>query len=442
MSGSEPAGTTASVRTSRRAIFAATLGNFVEWYDWFIYALLTPVFAAQIFQSGSQLGSVIQSLAVFAVGFFVRPIAGVVLSPLGDRFGRRAMLTATIALMAFGSLIMAIVPPAHSVGVLAPVLVLIARVLQGISTGAEAQNAYTYLVEHGPPERKGLSGSLMTMTSGLGTLAATGTTSLVLLAPDPALHDWVWRIPFAIGAVIGLIGLVVRVQASESPEFAEVAEEGRIDKTPIRTVLRKYPWQCVQVAALQAASMVFYIWSTYLAQYSNLTSGRPLSEGTTGSVIGLCVYVVIIPLSGYISDRWLSRRTLALISGWGLVLLIYPLLLLTTVTGFEYFLIASIVGWILVALVSGVYPALFVELFPPEVRISGIGLPYQLCTAAIVGTAPLIGALFQNAGKPDGLAFYSMIIMFLASLVYVTLPRRTATAPSGTGAQEPRAAVD
>ncbi|MET0702159.1 MAG: MFS transporter [Mycobacterium sp.] len=442
MSESEAAGTTASARTSRRAILAATLGNFVEWYDWFIYALLTPVFAAQIFHSSSELGSTIQSLAVFAVGFFVRPLAGALLSPLGDRLGRRAMLTAAILLMASGSLIIAVVPTAHSIGILAPVLVLVARIMQGISTGVEAQNAYTYLVEHGPAERKGLSGSLMTMTSGLGTLAATGTATLVLAAPEPALHDWAWRVPFAIGAVLGLIGLVVRLKAEESPAFTKVEQEGRIDKTPIRTVLRKYPWQCVQVIALQAVAMVFYIWSTYLAQYSNLQSGRPLSEGTVGSLIGLCVYVVAIPLFGYVSDRWLSRRTLALMSGVGLVVLLYPLMLLTTVPGFGYFMVASVVGWILVALASAVYPALFVELFPPEVRISGIGLPYQVCTAAIVGTAPLIGALFQDAGKPNGLAFYAVTVMFVATLVYWTLPRRATTTSAEPIVHEPRAEVN
>ena len=199
---------------------AGTIGHFVEWYDWYIYGLLAAVFAGQIFPSHSPFASLIAALITYAIGFVIRPFSGIIISPLADRYGRRVVLALTISGMALGSLIIALTPPFATIGYAAPILFVIARILQGISAGSEQQSAISFMVEHAPPHRRGLFGSFSNMASGLATLAATGSAAIVTAAFAPeALAEWGWRIPFLVGGILGLIGLLLRSRADETPEF-------------------------------------------------------------------------------------------------------------------------------------------------------------------------------------------------------------------------------
>ena len=187
---------------------AGTIGHFVEWYDWYIYGLLAAVFAGQIFPSHSTFASLIAALLTYAIGFVVRPFSGIIISPLADRYGRRAILTLSISGMGLGSLIIALTPPFSVIGYAAPILFVLARILQGISAGSEQQSAISFMVEHAPPNRRGLFGSFSNMASGLATLAATGSAAIVTASFAPAaLAEWGWRIPFLIGGILGVVGL-------------------------------------------------------------------------------------------------------------------------------------------------------------------------------------------------------------------------------------------
>jgi MHS family alpha-ketoglutarate permease-like MFS transporter len=210
-----------------RTIIAGVIGNVVEWYDWSVYGLMAGVFSSAIFPAGDSTSSVISALLTFAVGFLMRPVGSVVLSPLADRYGRKQILSLTILMMGFGSLLIALVPSYASIGIAAPVIVLVARLLQGFSTGAEFQSSTVYLVEHAPPERRAFVGSSQLASIGFAILLATGTAALTTMM-IPRLGTWAWRIPFLFGALMSLYGLWIRLRLPETPYF--IAIEQRHDK--------------------------------------------------------------------------------------------------------------------------------------------------------------------------------------------------------------------
>lgn len=418
-------------------VLAGTIGHFVEWYDWYIYGLLAAVFASQIFPGGTALTSLVSALITYAIGFVVRPLSGVIISPLADRYGRRAVLATTIGGMALGSLIIALTPPFAVIGYLAPLLFLFARVLQGISAGSEIQSAIAYMVENGSTNRRGLFGSLSNMASGLATLAATGVAAIVTTTLDSHdLQTWGWRIPFAIGGLLGVVGLLLRSRADESPEFEAAVEDSPAGRKParwrLRELLRNHPKALLQTAALSAPAVAYYTWATFLPTYANLTSGRELGSTLTGNVIGLGLLVIIVPLCGALSDRIGRRKPFPIIGAAGMVVLFYPMLMLLQQPGFGVYVVVTASGWVVLAIWQAVYPTIQADLFPAAVRVSGIGVAHQLVIAALGGTAPLIASAFIDAGHPLGVAVYMTIVVLLCLVVYVTLPETGSAAGSGS----------
>ena len=414
---------------------AGTIGHFVEWYDWYIYGLLAAVFAGQIFPSHSPFASLIAALITYAIGFVIRPFSGIIISPLADRYGRRVVLALTISGMALGSLIIALTPPFATIGYAAPILFVIARILQGISAGSEQQSAISFMVEHAPPHRRGLFGSFSNMASGLATLAATGSAAIVTAAFAPeALAEWGWRIPFLVGGILGLIGLLLRSRADETPEFeASAVVDHKSAPARLLALLREHPKALLQTAALSAPAVAYYTWATFLPTYATLTTGRNTSSTLTGSVIGLALLVIIVPICGALSDRLGRRKIFPIIGAIGMVVLFYPLLLLLNQPGFGVYVLVAASGWVVLAIWQAVYPTIQAELFPASVRVSGIGFSHQLVIAVFGGTAPLIAAAFVAAGHPTWVAIYMNVIVALCLIVYFTLPE--------TGSKTRRATV-
>ena len=414
---------------------AGTIGHFVEWYDWYIYGLLAAVFAGQIFPSHSPFASLIAALITYAIGFVIRPFSGIIISPLADRYGRRVVLALTISGMALGSLIIALTPPFATIGYAAPILFVIARILQGISAGSEQQSAISFMVEHAPPHRRGLFGSFSNMASGLATLAATGSAAIVTAAFAPeALAEWGWRIPFLVGGILGLIGLLLRSRADETPEFeASAVVDHKSAPARLLALLREHPKALLQTAALSAPAVAYYTWATFLPTYATLTTGRNTSSTLTGSVIGLALLVIIVPICGALSDRLGRRKIFPIIGAIGMVVLFYPLLLLLNQPGFGVYVLVAASGWVVLAIWQAVYPTIQAELFPASVRVSGIGFSHQLVIAVFGGTAPLIAAAFVAAGHPTWVAIYMIVIVALCLIVYFTLPE--------TGSKTRRATV-
>jgi len=438
----------ASAKGRLHNLLAGTVGHFVEWYDWYIYGLLAAVFSSQIFPSDSPFASLMAAFLTYAIGFIVRPLSGVIISPIADRYGRRRVLSLAVSGMALGALIIALTPSYEVIGVGAPILFVIARVLQGISAGSEGQSAIAFMVEHAPASRRGLFGSFTNMASGLATLAATGMAAIVTsaFAPD-ALAAYGWRIPFLIGGVLGVVGLILRARSDESPEFEATAaiEQQSAEKqsapAKLLELLRKHPKAILQTAALSAPAVAYYTWATFLPTYANITSGRDLSSTLFGSVLGLVLLVIIVPTCGYLSDRLGRRKIFPIIGAIGMVVLFYPLLLLLQTPGFGVYVVVAASGWVVLGIWQSIYPTIQAELFPASVRVSGIGFAHQLVIALLGGTAPLIAAAFVGAGQPLLVAVYMIVIVGLSLIVYFTLPETGSKAPQLTVSATDRIAV-
>jgi len=428
----------ASERPRRNVnLVAGTIGHFVEWYDWYIYGLLAAVFSSQIFPSDSPFASLVAALLTYAVGFVVRPLSGIIISPLADRFGRRLILTLSISGMAVGALIIGLTPSFGTIGFAAPALFLVARIIQGISAGTEQQSAIAFMVEHAPASRRGLFGSFTNMASGLATLTATGAAAMVTSAFAPAdLAAWGWRIPFVIGGILGVVGLVLRARAEETPEFeASAAVDKKSAMARLRDLVREHPKALLQAAALSAPAVAYYTWATFLPTYAKLTTGRDLSSTLAGSVIGLALLVIIVPVCGALSDRLGRRKIFPVVGAIGMIVLFYPLLLLLNQPGFWVYVLVSASGWVVLGIWQSVYPTIQAELFPAAVRVSGIGLAHQIVIAVFGGTAPLIAAAFVGAGQPMLVAVYMIVIVALSLIVYFTLPETGSRGGRATVAQ-------
>ena len=403
-------------------LLGGAVGNLIEWYDWTIYGLLAVVFAPQIIPAQNPATSLIGVLLAYAVGFLMRPIGSIVLSPMADKYGRRRMLSLSIILMGAGSLIVAVTPPFAEVGIVAPIMLLVARMVQGFSTGGEFQGSAVYLVEHAPTQSRALASSAQMVSLGAAILLATATATLVTwLIPPPALAQWGWRIPFFIGALGAVYGLYMRWRLPETPSFKRVETRGEIVRRPLIEAVRAFPRETLYVFVIQAGTVQFYLWTVFLPAYAVLSGGLPISQGLLGGTIAMAVYTLAIPVLAAVSDR-VGRKPLLYVAVGGFLVLAYPLFALLRGADFATFVFVDIVGILLIACSNAVLAPVLCELFPTRVRTSGIGLPYALCSAIFGGTAPLIATALLRAKLDWVIAAYVMAICLVSLLVFRTMP--------------------
>jgi len=409
-------------RPPLKTVAAGLIGNVIEWYDWFCYGLLASIFAEQIFPSSVPINAILAAFAAYAVGFFVRPVASIILSPFADRHGRRGLMALSVGLMGAASLLLAVTPTYAAVGILSPVILLVARLLQGISAAGEYQSSASYVIENAPQHRRGFVSGLFNATSGLAILAATVSASLVTgLIPEGPLQSWGWRLPFFFGALLSLFGFYLRRSIPESEVFEEIEDKKEVVHSPVRSVFRRHPLQMLQVAAIQFVGVPYYLWSTFLPTYAHLVGGMELSEALLGNTIGLIVYVLVLPLVGHLSDRH-GRKPFLIGGAIGLVVLVYPCILMLTHPSFLVYLAASLIGWLLLSTIEALSPVVGVELLPASVRVSGVGIPYQISTAALAGTAPFVASWFISIDHPSLIAGYVLLVMVIAGGIYLTIP--------------------
>lgn len=409
----------------RRAIAAGTAGNFVEWFDWNVYAFFAPVFAGQFFPAESEVLQLLNVYAIFAIGFFLRPIGGAVLGSYSDRHGRKAGMALTIGLMAAGSLLIAIAPPYRTIGWVAPVLLVLARAIQGFSAGGEFGTSSAYMVENAAPERRATVGSWQQVSVGFGTLLASLLAGLMMstLAPQ-AMATWGWRAAFALGAVLGLVGLYMRLRIDDTPVFDEVKRSGRRVRQPLAQVLREHPRAVVQVVAMVAAgTALVQLWFASLPSLARILTGAPIKTGQYAATIALAVFTVLLPLTGRLSDRF-GRRPLLVIFAIGSAVTLTPAMLLMRPTLVGIALPASIAA-VFLSLYAGSLAAVMAEQFPPEVRTAGISLPYGIAVALFGGTTPYLA---MGLASKDLLWLFLVIMtaLCLASAVVFWRMRETA----------------
>lgn len=409
-------------RTDIATIAGGAVGNLIEWYDWTIYGLLSVVFAGQFFPAGDPTAALLAVLATFALGFLMRPVGSIVLSPYADRHGRRRMLALCITMMGIGSLIVAVCPPYSAIGLAAPLILLLARLLQGFSAGGEFQGSSVFLVEHAPADRRALVGSSQMISIGLAVLIATGIAALTTnLIPRPALDSWGWRIPFLIGALGAVYGLWLRLNLPETPHFKAVERRRALSRTPMVEAVRDFPKETLIVFVIQMGTVQFYTWTVFLPSYAHLMGGLPLAQGFIASTIAMAVYCVAVPSFAALSDR-IGRKPFLFGAVGGFLIFSYPLINALHDAGFGKFLLVDIIGILFIAMNNSVLAPVLCELFPTRVRTSGIGLPYAVCSAIFGGTAPLIAAAFIRAKLDWGVPAYIMAICAISVVVFTRMP--------------------
>lgn len=399
-------------RTRRRSVVAGTIGNLVEWFDWSVYGFFAPYFAASFFPQADRIAQLLGVFAVFAVGFFVRPLGGAVLGSYADRHGRRAGLTLTILLMAGASLLMALTPTFAMVGVLAPVLLVLGRCAQGFSAGGEFGASSAFLVENAEPGRRASAGMWQQVSVGAGTLAASLLASVMFaVLPPEAVSAWGWRLAFGVGALLGVAGLYLRTRVPDTAAHTHVRRTGRLQRRPLLEVFRRYPREALRVVGLVAAgTALVQFWFVYLPTLAMLRTGAPLRTGQIAAAIGLAVFTVLLPLFGSLSDRF-GRRPLLLFFALGSAATSAPLLLSLRPTLASLAVAAAVAGVFLSAY-AGSLAAVMAEQFPPEVRTAGISLPYGIAVAVFGGLTPVVATALQDAGRFD---------VFLAGVILACL---------------------
>ncbi|WP_407357731.1 MFS transporter [Microbacterium sp. LTA6] len=413
-----------SVRRVRKVMTASAIGHFVEWFDFAVYAYAAPVIASQFFPNSDPAAALLSVFAIYAVGFVARPIGAFLLGNLGDRFGRKRVLAAVILIMGLSTMLIGLLPTYAVIGVFAPLLLIVLRMVQGLSAAGETIGSNSFVSEHSPIRTRGRNVGLVYTWSNLPpVVAALLVLFLTTALPVEAYESWGWRIPFLLGAPLAIVGLYIRSRVDESPAFTEMRETRQVESAPIRTVFREQ-WRnmltCFSIAAV--ASLGYYSLTGYFYSFMTVTIGLPSSEALLSNSIALLITFVMVPISAAISDR-IGRRRMLLIAGtFGALIAVPAYLLVSTGT-----LGAAIASQGLLGLALGLFfgpagPA-FVELFPARVRYTGASISYNLAFTIFGGTAPLLAIwLIGVTGSTIAPAWYVVAVTVLALIVISGMP--------------------
>ncbi|MGE4430970.1 MAG: MFS transporter [Sphingobium sp.] len=396
------------------------MGNATEWFDYGIYAYGVTYISAALFP-GSMDEAILFALATFAISFLVRPLGGLFWGPLGDRIGRKGVLAFTILLMAGATFCVGLIPAHDSIGIWAPVLLILLRMIQGFSTGGEYGGAATFMAEYAPDDRRGFYGSFLEFGTLAGfSLGASLMLGFSLILGETQMHAWGWRIPFLVAGPMGLIGLYLRSKMEDTPIF-RAAEAERVATPSLSTLAHRY-WRPLLVVGglVVALNVVNYTLLSYMPTYLQRRIGLSADEALIVPIIGMLFMMICLPFAGLLSDR-VGRRAMWRVSLVGLLVLAVPLYMLMG-TGMA----GAVAGFILLGLlyvpqlatISATFPALF----PTHVRFAGFAIAYNISTSLFGGTAPAVNsALIGATGDPLVPAYYMMLacLIGLAALRFM-----------------------
>jgi len=429
-------GVPAAAPARRRAVAAISIGNFVEWFDFGVYAIFATVIAQQFFPSGDPLASLLATFAIFGVAYVVRPFGAMVFGHFGDRVGRRDTLAVAMVVMALSTAFIGLTPNYASIGVAAPILLALARALQGFSVGGEWGGAASFLTEHAPAHRRGAYGGLMMGTLMLGVLAGAVTaTLLTLLLPADALASWGWRIPFLLALPLGIIGLYLRLRLDESPRFTDVAQHAHVQRAPLVQALRVHWPAMLRVIGITVLVTSGTYMLGFLISYSVQVLKWSLATALLAEVLALSACVALIIVTSRLSDRY-GRVPLLRWSGLALLILVVPAFLVMG-HGLAGLLVAHAVLGAAVGAYAGPITAAVAELFPTDVRYSGLSLSYSVATSVFGGTTPLVVTfLLQRTGDPLAPAWF-MVATAAVSVLVTFAVRETSREALADYSEEP-----
>jgi MHS family alpha-ketoglutarate permease-like MFS transporter len=406
-----------------RSILAGSAGNLVEWYDWYVYSAFSLYFASVFFPSGDANAELLNAAAVFAVGFVARPIGAWLMGVYADHHGRKAGLTLSVLLMCTGSMVIAVTPGHARIGVAAPTIMVLARLLQGLSVGGEYGASATYLSEVAKRQHRGLWSSLQYVTLILGQLLALGVL-LVLqsLLDRKALDAWGWRIPFVVGGILSVGVFWLRRGLIETSSFKAVTESGLAKRSSALRLVREHPREAAVVVGLTAGgTLAFYAFTTYMQKFLVNTSGFAKETSTRITAGALCVFMLLQPAVGALSDR-IGRKAVMVAFGVLGTLATYPILDAighTRSASTAFLLVLS--ALVIVSGYTAINAVVKAEIFPAEIRTLGVALPYALANTVFGGTAEYVALWFKGHGIERGFYIYVTVMIALSLVVYATM---------------------
>ncbi|QHC86615.1 alpha-ketoglutarate transporter [Empedobacter brevis] len=411
-----------TVKDRVKAIVGGSIGNLVEWYDWYAYAAFAIYFSSSFFPTGDQTAQLLNTAGIFAVGFLMRPIGGWLFGTIADKIGRKRAMTLSVLLMSFGSLLIALTPSYETIGVLAPALLLIARLLQGLSVGGEYGVSATYLSEMATADKRGFYSSFQYVTLIGGQLIALGILLILqkLLLTEEQLLSWGWRIPFVIGAILSVIALYLRKNLHETEAFEknnDSAEE-KENNGSIKQLL-KYPKSILTVVGLtMGGTLAFYTYTTYMQKFLVNTVNLTKEESTLISFLSLFIFAALQPAFGLLSDK-IGRRPLLL--GFGILGTLFTVPLLTGLSqatsmwvAFAYLMVALII----VSGYTSINAVVKAEMFPANIRALGVGLPYALTVSIFGGSAEYVALFMKTQGVETYYYWYITGCIAFSLIVY------------------------
>ena len=407
--------TAPTLASKKKSLFASAVGNVLEWYEWSAYAVFAPFIAAVMFNNSDPISALLSTLAVFAVGFLMRPLGGIVFGRIADRRGRKFVLVTTMLMMATGSLVIGIMPTYESIGAWASLILLAARIMQGFAHGGESATAYSYVGEIAPPHRRGMWGSVAFIAIFGGSVLAYSIGGAVTSSlSENAVAEWGWRIPFLIGACLALVALYLRRSMDESDVFDAHQEQDEQPRIPRKTVVRAILLMIGMTSGITAAH---YTWTSYVSTYAITQQGMDPDVAYWMSVIAQSIALVSLPFWGMLSDRIGRRPMLFAFAGLMLVLQL-PLTMMISSAGWTL-LVATTVALLVVSVPASVLSATLSESFPTRLRTQAIGFAYSFSVAVFGGTAPYLNQLLIGRGLGWAFSVYIMVLCVLTGIACV-----------------------
>ncbi|WP_099355011.1 MFS transporter [Fredinandcohnia onubensis] len=415
-------------KVEKKVLVASLVGSSIEWFDYFLYGTVAAlVFNTAFFHSDDPTVGLMLAYASFALSFFIRPLGGVIFSHIGDKIGRKKTLVLTLSLMGGATVLMGFLPTYDQIGVIAPILLILLRLIQGIGLGGEWGGALLLAVEYAPKEKRGLFGSIPQMGVTVGLLLGTLALSLMTLLPEAAFMSWGWRVPFILSAFLVIFGLWIRKGIEETPSFKKVQEKGEVAKIPFIETMRTH-WKEVLIAvgAKVVETAPFYIFGTFIVSYATSQLGFSRTATLNAVTIATIVTTILIPIMGRLSDK-VGRKKLYV--GGTILMMFYafPYFWLLHQGSVALLIVATILGLgIIWAPITAVLGTMFSEIFKSNVRYTGITLGYQIGAAVAGGTAPLVAtallAAFNDSYVP--VALYIILTAAISLIAVATVRDR------------------
>lgn len=422
-SGSEPA---IGRRSLKRVAWAASIGNFVEWFDAAAYAVMAVTIAALFFPAGDPVAAMLATWAIFAGGFVARPIGAAFFGRYGDKIGRNKMLAYCVLLMSAATFLIGILPTYATIGVWAPIFLFVLRAIQGFTTGGEYTGSASFIVEYAPEGKRALYSSVIPVTVGLASVAGAGVGALITSTlSDADLTAWGWRIPFLIAAPLGLIGLYIRSQVDDTPVFRALESQDRTSEHPLREAISLCKRQIFTLFGYSITNAVgYYLMSSYMISYMTASLGYTSAESMIANVVAMLAYSAACPFAAKLSDRF-GRKPMLLTACIGFAVLTIPAFALMPL-GLGFAMLGGALLAILVAIIGTSNVPALVEMFPPAVRSSSSAMGYSLAYVIFGGTAPFVAtALVSSLGTPLAPGFYLMAVAIFSALIIIFLFRET-----------------